>query len=112
MYISPCKGYRFLVIARYDLSSWVEAKPLYTLFSRAIVDFLWEDIICCHGCFGKLVIDRRLENKDIVAELTERYGVKRIAVSAFHPQANSMIECGHKAIVNTLSKMSAWGSTN
>ena len=108
----PCEGYQFLVVARCDLSGWVEAKPLRTLSSRAVADFLWEDVICRHGCFGKLVIDGGLENKDAVVELAERYGVRRVVVSAYHPQANGMIERGHKPIVDALSKMSAGGSTN
>ena len=107
-----CEGYRFLVVARCDLSGWVEAKPLRTLSSRAVADFLWEDVICRHGCFGKLIIDGGSENKDAVAELTRRYGVKRVVVSAYHPQANGMIERGHKPIVDALSKMSDRGSTN
>ena len=107
-----CKGYRFLVVARCDLSGWVEAKPLRTLSSRAVADFLWKDVICRHGCFGKLIINGGSENKDTVAELAERYGIKRVVVSAYHPQANGMIERGHKPIVDALSKMSVGGSTN
>ena len=76
------------------------------------MDFLWEHVICYHGCFGKLVIDERLENKDVVVELVERYGVKKVVISAYHPQANGMIERGHKPIVDALSKISAGGSTN
>ena len=112
VYMPPCEGYRFLVVARCDLSGWVEAKPLRTLSSRAVADFLWEDVICRHGCFGKLIIDGGSENKDAVAELARRYGVKRVVVSAYHPQANGMIERGHKPIVDALSKMSDGGSTN
>ena len=69
VYIPPCEGYQFFVVAHCDLLGWVEAKPLRTLFSRAVADFLWEDIICQHGCFGKLVIDGGSENKKVVAEL-------------------------------------------
>ena len=108
----PCEGYRYLVVARCDLSGWVEAKPLRTLSSRAVADFLWEDVICRHGCFGKLIIDGGSENKEAVAELARRYKVKRVVVSAYHPQANGMIERGHKPIVDALSKMSDGGSTN
>ena len=107
----PCKGYRFLVVARCDLSGWVEAKPLRTLSFRAVADFLWEDI-CRHSCFGKLIIDGGSENKDAVAELAERYGIKKVVVSAYHPQANGMIERGHRPIINALLKMSVGGSTN
>ncbi len=112
VYIPPCEGYRFLVVARCDLSGWVEAKPLYNLSSRAVADFLWGDDICCHSCFRKLIIDRGSDNKDAVAEWTKRYWVKPVVVSAYHPQANGMIENGHKPIVDALSKMSDGESTN
>ena len=73
---------------------------------KAVVQFLWEDIICRHGCFGKLVVDDGSENKDAVQELALRYGIKRVVVSAYHPQANRMIERGHKPIVDALAKLS------
>lgn len=77
-----------------------------------MVDFIWEDIICYHSCFEKLIINGRQENKDAIAELAERYKIKKIVVSAYYSQANEMIERGHKLIVNTFLKMSAKESTN
>ena len=112
VYIPSCKGYQFLVIAHCDLSAWVEAKPFCTLFSRAVADFLLKDIMCRHSCFEKSIIDGRSENKDAVGELTKRYKVKEVVVSAYHPKTNRMIERGHKPIVDALSKMSERGSTN
>ncbi len=108
----PCEGYQYLVVARCDLSGWVETKPLRTFSSRAVADFLWEDVICHHGCFGKLIIDGGSENKDVVAELAQRYWVKRVVVSAYHSQANGMIEHRHKPIVDALSKILDRGSAN
>ena len=112
VYMPRCQGFRYLVVARCDLSGWVEAKPLRTLSSRAVADFLWEDVICRHGCIEKLIIDGGSENKEAVAELTRKYGIKRVVVSAYHPQANGMMERGHKPIIDALSKMSDGGSTN
>ena len=80
-----------------------------TLSSRAVTDFLWEDVICRHGRFGKLIIDGGSDNKDAVAELAQRYVIKMVVVSAYHPQANGMIERWHKPIVDALSKMSDGG---
>ena len=77
-----------------------------------MADFLWEDIISHYGCFGKLIIDRGLENKDIVVELAKKYGIKRVVVFAYYPQANGMIERNHKSIIDTFLKMLIGGSTN
>lgn len=112
VYMPLCKGYQFLVIACCNSSSWVEAKPLHTLSSQVIADFLWKNVIYHHGCFGKLIINGRSENKYTVAELTQRYWIKRVVVLVYHPQANGIIECGHKPIVDALLKMLDRGSTN
>ncbi len=92
VYMPPCKGMKYLVVACCDLSGWVEARPMRNLTSKVEARFLWEDIICIHGCFGKLVLDDGSENKNAVQELTLRYGTKRVVVSAYHPQAKRMIE--------------------
>ncbi len=69
VYMPPCEGYRCLVVTRCDLSGCVEAKPWRIFSSRAVADFLLEDVICRHGCFGKFIIDGGSENKEAVAEL-------------------------------------------
>ncbi len=104
--------YRFLMVTRCDLSGWVEARSLRTLTSKAVAHFLWKDIICCYSCFRKLVIDGSSENNEAVEELAERYGINQVVVSAYHPQANEMIERSHKPIVDLLSKMSEGGCKN
>ena len=43
-----------------------------------------QDDICCHSCFGKLFIDRKLDNRDIIVELAEKYMIKRVVIFAYH----------------------------
>lgn len=112
VYIPLYKGFWYLIIVRCDLLNWVEAKPLCTLFSKVIAEFLWENVICWHRCFGKLVIDKRSENKDVVVELTQKYKIKKVVVLIYYPQANNIIEKGYMFIVDPLSKISAEDSTN
>ena len=52
------------------------------------------------------------ENKDWVEKLTKRYGIKRIMVSVYHPQANGMIEKKYRFIINVFSKMTDGGLGN
>lgn len=100
------------MILCFDLFIWMEAKSLYTLSPQAIANFLWQDIIYYHNCFGKLIINERYENKDAVAELTQRYRAKRVIVSAYQLQTNVMIECGHKLIIDTFFKISDGSFSN
>lgn len=60
-----------------------------------------------------MIIDGGLKNKDTVAELAKKYGIKKVVVSTYHPQANKMMEHSHEPIINApLSKMSAGRFTN
>ena len=100
-----------MVVARSDLSGWVEARALITNDSKHVAAFLYEDLICRHGVFQRLIVDGGPENKLLVDELAKRYGIHRVVVSAYHPQGNGMVERGHKPIVDALSKMTGGGFT-
>ena len=105
MHMPPDYGKSNLVVAREDLSGWVEARALTSAISEAVARFSYEDAICRHGCFGTLVVDGRPENKDLVTFLSARYNIKRLVVSAYHPQANGIVERGHRLIVDGLAKL-------
>ena len=107
-----CMGKFYLVVARENLSEWVEDRALIRATSANVAKFLWEDVICRHGCFEKLIVNGELENKNWLEKLAKRYGIKRVVVSAYHPQANGMVERGHRPIVNALSKMTDGGLGN
>jgi hypothetical protein len=89
----------------------VEGRALKVADSMNIARFLWEDVICRHGVFSIMVVDGGPENRSLVAELVERYNIKRVVVSAY-PQANGMVERGHAPVVNSLSKMTQGGGTD
>jgi hypothetical protein len=105
----PCQGKNYLVVAREDLSGWVEARALAKANSASVAKFIWEDVVCRHGCFGRLVVDGGPENKGYVAAFAEKYRIERVQVSAYHPAANGMVERGHKPITDALAKMTDGG---
>jgi hypothetical protein len=49
-------------------------------------------------------MDGRKENADITKSLLEHYGIQNIAISAYHPQSNGLVERGHAPVVNSLAK--------
>ena len=97
-------GAGFVVFARDDLSGWVEGRAIKAADSKNVAKFIYEDIICRHGCPRRIVLDRGSENLNLTKDLLEHYRIKRTVVSAYHPQANGLVERGHDAIVNSLSK--------
>ena len=99
-------GKTYLVEARSNFSGWVEARGISSCDSHHVSKFLWEEVICRHGMFKKLVVDGGPENKKLVTELAQRYAIKKVVTSAYHPQANGIVEVGHRGIADALSKMS------
>src|SRR5438552_10547659 len=97
-------GYKFIVFARDDLSGWVEGRALKENTARNVAKFLYEDVICRHGCPRRIIIDGGSENKSVAKVLLERYRVQRTVVSAYPPEANGLVQHGHNVIVNSLSK--------
>ena len=103
-------GKNYLVTTRCDLSGYPESRALAKANSESIAKFLWEDVVCRHGCFGRLVIDGGPENKKLVEAFTKLYGIQRVQASAYHPAANGMVERGHRPITEGLSKWTNGGT--
>jgi len=77
-----------------------------------VAKFLWEDIVCCYGCFGKLVINRGPKNKGYVAAFMAKYRIKQVQVFVYYPPTNRIIEQGHKLITDALAKLMDSGLGN
>ena len=70
-----------------------------------VTKFLWENVVCCYKCFGKLVINKGPKNKGYVTAFTAKYRIKQVQVFAYYLPTNRIIEQGHKLITNALSKL-------
>jgi hypothetical protein len=100
------EGYKFAVFARDDLGGWAEGRLLMDNDSESVAKFLFEDVICRHECPKKIVMDRGSENQGVAQALLEGYRIKKVDITAYHHQANGLVERGHDAIVNALAKYS------
>lgn len=66
--------------------------------------FLHEFIILRHGYPANIVFDNGAENRSEVETLLTGLGVKKVQISAYHLQSNSLVEHEHAPIINALSK--------
>jgi hypothetical protein len=105
VHMPSAEGYNHLVLAREDISGWVEGRSLRSTKSRSVARFLYEDVICRHGVCRYLVNDGGPENRLWTEILMETYGIQNVRISAYHPQANGMVERGHQPVVDALSKL-------
>ena len=68
-------GKQYLVIANEYLLGQLEARALINIIFKAVTKLLWEEVIYKSGVFKQLFINKGLENKNIVAILTEIYRI-------------------------------------
>ena len=101
------EGFSFLVFARDDLSGWVEGRAIVRANSMSVAKFIYEDVICRHGCPRSIVIDNGPENQGVTEDLLNYYRIKNLRISSYHPQSNALVERGHADFVNALSKFCA-----
>jgi len=106
VHLPSSSGYKYVVFARDDFTGWLEGRALTAANSKSVAKFLYEDVICRHGCPLKIVLDGGSENKGEVTKALAAYGVDKVSISAYHPQANGLVERGHDVIVNSLAKYS------
>ena len=94
----------YLVLARDDLSGWVEGRAIDEPNSYNVSKFLYEEVICRHGCPRRIVLDGGRENMGRTKELLLDYRIQNTVISAYHPQTAGLVERGHDAIINSLAK--------
>jgi len=103
---TPGKGQvKFLIVSINYFTKWIEAKPLATITTQQVQQFVWKDIICRYGVSHTIITDN--DRKFIDKELVKFYtglGIKHITSSVEHPQTNGQAEIVNKVIVVELRK--------
>ncbi|KAL3681576.1 hypothetical protein R1sor_024532 [Riccia sorocarpa] len=97
-------GMKYLVLAREDLSNYVEGRALRTKSTESICRFVLEDIFCRYGSVGSLRADRGDLDSEEARVFFRRYGVKLKLTSAYNPEGIGKSERGHPPIVHALVK--------
>lgn len=98
-------GYKYLIVCVDYFSKWSEAEPLKAKTAQNVADFLYR-LICRHGCFSIQINDQGREFvNDVSRELHRMCGVEQRITSAYHPQANGLVERQNRTIKTALVKV-------
>lgn len=97
-------GCRYLLTMIDRASKWPEAYPIEDITAERVAHTFYSGWISRYGCPAILTTDQgRQFESDLFNKLMQRMGVHRIRTTAYHPQANGMIERWHRTLKTALT---------
>ena len=88
-------------------TKWPEAKPVKEATAKEVSKFIYEDIICRHGCPMKILSDRGSHfNNEMIKDLMEKFKIKWNFSTSYHPETNGLVERFNRTLGSALAKLS------
>ncbi|GLU03762.1 hypothetical protein SLE2022_209450 [Rubroshorea leprosula] len=99
-FVKGVGGVTHLVVGVDYFTKWVEARPLSSITSKKVEDFVFSSIICKYGIPNQLVADNGTQfNCSSFRDFCSSYGIKLQFTSVYHPESNGMVESVNKCIL-------------
>ena len=96
---------RYIIMAIDYLTKWPEAKAVPTKEATEVAKFIFEEIICRHGCPKIIQSDQGTEfTASIIAELTSKFNIQHRFSTPYHPQTNGIVERFNRTLTSALQK--------
>ena len=96
---------RYIITAIDYLTKWPEAKAVPTKEATEVAKFIFEEIICRHGCPKIIQSDQGTEfTNNIIKELTQRFNIQHRFSTSYHPQTNGIVERFNRTLTSALKK--------
>src|SRR6266540_4181235 len=88
-------------------TKWPIAKALKEVTVKAVSKFIYEKIICEHGCPKVLQSDQEIHFVNrVIEDLTEKFRIKYCLSSPYHSQINGLVERFNQTLCEKLAKLS------
>ncbi|GKV38865.1 hypothetical protein SLEP1_g46725 [Rubroshorea leprosula] len=99
-FVKGVGGVTHLIVGVDYFTKWVEARPLSSLTSKKVEDFVFSSIICRYGIPNQIVADNGTQfNCNSFRDFCSSYGIKLQFTSVYHPESNGMVESVNKCIL-------------
>ena len=88
------------------LTKWPEARPVSEATVEQAALFIYEEIICRHGCPAKILSDQGTHFKNrMIEQLVEKFTIKHLFSTPYHPQTNGLVERFNRTLCESLAKL-------
>jgi len=88
-------------------TKWPIAKALKEAIAKAVSKFIYQKIICEHGCPEVLQSDRETHFVNrVIEDLTGKFRIKHRLFSPYHPQMNGFVERFNQTLCEKLARLS------
>src|SRR5436190_1451732 len=101
------KGNKYILVVTDYLTKWPEAKAMREATGEKVVEYLYKEIICRHGCPRVILSDNGSHfNNKLVEGLCKKFEIKHKRSASYHPQTNGLVERFNRTLCETLAKVS------
>ena len=101
-------GNKYIVVATDYMTKWPEAKAIPQATAQQVANFIYEDIICRHGCPHIILSDRGSHFRNqLIDKLLEKFEIKHIYSTPYHPATNGLVERFNRTLCESLAKTTA-----
>jgi hypothetical protein len=97
--------WKYLVVARDDFSGWAETVALVKLNTKNVSKWFLTEWIYWYGVPKEVTVDGGEEFKKELQAAMKRAGTNLLMITPYYPEAQGMVERGHKEIKDALTKM-------
>src|SRR5438034_2526405 len=100
------KGNKYILVITDYLTKWPEAKAMKEATAKNVIEFIYQEVICRHGCPRVILSDRGTHfRNELVDGLCEKFEIKHKLSSSYHPQTNGLVERFNRTLCEGLAKV-------
>ena len=97
---------RYIIVATDYMTRWPEARAVEKANAQTVAEFIYDDIVCRHGCPDRIQSDRVTHFRDdVIKLLMEKLKVRHQFSTPYHPRTNGLVERFNKTLCEAIGKL-------